>query len=290
MKQLAIISGKGGTGKTSLVAAFASLAGSLVTVDCDVDAADLHLILEPTIKQTESFEGGLVAQINPDECVQCGECIDLCRFDAISSDFVVDPFQCDGCGVCHDHCPLQCIELSRETAGEWFVSDTRFGPMVHAKLGIAQENSGKLVAQVRQKAREIAQEKELDVVLIDSSPGIGCPVISSITGVDIVLVITEPTLSGVHDLKRVLELAGHFSVPSAVCVNKYDINSEISKQIELAAKKARSVFAGQIPFDNTVTKAMVAKKTLIEFGDSPAAGAVRKIWETTENLLFNEAR
>lgn len=290
MKQLAIISGKGGTGKTSLVAAFASLAETVTTVDCDVDAADLHLILEPTIEQTESFEGGLVAQINPDECVQCGECIDLCRFDAISSDFVVDPFQCDGCGVCHDHCPLQCIELSRETAGEWYVSDTRFGPMVHAKLGIAQENSGKLVAQVRQKARDIAQENELDFVLIDGSPGIGCPVISSITGVDIVLIITEPTLSGVHDLKRVLKLAEHFSVPSAVCVNKYDINPRISEQVKLAAKEAGAVFAGQIPFDNTVTKAMVAKKTLIEFGDSPAAGAVRKIWETTENLLFNEAR
>lgn len=288
MKQLAIISGKGGTGKTSLVSAFASLADSVVTADCDVDAADLHLILEPTILQTVKFEGGLVAQINLDECGECGECLKLCRFDAISSDYIVDPFRCDGCGVCHDHCPLECIQLFRETAGDWFVSNTRFGPMVHAKLGVAQENSGKLVAQVREKARKIAEEQGLDLILIDGSPGIGCPVISSITGVDLVLVITEPTISGVHDLKRVLELAEYFSVPSAVCVNKYDINTEISSQIEQAAVEAGTIFAGRIPFDEAVTKAMVAKKTLIEFGPSQSAEAARTIWNRVTSLMQSE--
>lgn len=285
MKQLTIISGKGGTGKTSLVASFAALANSVVTADCDVDAADLHLVLTPKIKSENKFAGGYKAQIDLEECIQCELCRDFCRFDAISAEFKVDSFSCEGCGVCSDICPINCIQLSQEVAGDWYTSETRFGPMVHARLGIAQETSGKLVALVRDQAKKIAQSKGIDLILIDGSPGIGCPVISSITGVDLVLVVTEPTLSGLHDLERVLKLTNHFNVPAAVCINKDDLNPKMAAKIEKSVEEWGASFVGRIPFDHDVTRAMVAKKTLPEFTNSAATSAVEQVWKNLSALL-----
>lgn len=282
MRELTVISGKGGTGKTSLVAAMASLAPSVVCADCDVDAADLHLLLAPEVQERHDFEGGLTAAIDPDACCVCGSCFDLCRFGAVRRTdglFSIDPHRCEGCGVCHDHCPTEAITLERETAGQWFISRTRVGPMVHARLGVAQENSGKLVSRVRERAREVAKEQGLDLVLVDGSPGIGCPVIASITGADQVLAVTEPTVSGLHDLERVLELAAGFKVPVSVCVNKTDLNPEMARKIIERAGEAGAPCVGEIPFDREVTSAMIAGQTLVEHGASPAAEAVRRIWE-----------
>ena len=287
MRELTVISGKGGTGKTSLVAAMASLAPSVVCADCDVDAADLHLLLTPETVERHEFDGGLTAAIDGDSCIACGICQELCRFDAVFEKdgvFTIDPHLCEGCGVCHDHCPEECITLERETAGQWFVSDTRVGPMVHARLGIAQENSGKLVSRVRERAREIAKDRDRELVLIDGSPGIGCPVIASITGADQVLVVSEPTMSGLHDLERVLKLAAGFKVPVAVCVNKYDLNLVMTKRIAERAEAAGAVFVGEIPFDRSVTAAMIAGKTLPEFGPSPAAFALERVWDKVNEL------
>ncbi len=287
MRELTVISGKGGTGKTSLVAAMASLAPSVVCADCDVDASDLHLLLTPETDERHDFEGGLSATIDPGLCCACGTCHELCRFGAISEAdgvYTIDPHLCEGCGVCHDHCPVECITLEREMAGQWFVSGTRVGPMVHARLGIAQENSGKLVSKVRERAREIAEEEGRDLVLIDGSPGIGCPVIASITGADQVLVVSEPTMSGLHDLERVLELAAGFRVPVAVCVNKFDLNLVMTRKITEQAAATGAVCVGEIPFDSSVTAAMIAGKTLTEHGPTPASAAVERVWEKVNDL------
>jgi MinD superfamily P-loop ATPase len=285
MKQLAVISGKGGTGKTSLVAAFAQLAHPAVSVDCDVDAADLHLLLRPTETDSSAFEGGLTAEIDQDRCVQCGLCTAMCRFDAIDADFKVDPFLCEGCGVCHDQCPEQCITLTRETAGHWHIGNSRFGPFVNAKLGIAQENSGKLVAHIRKLAAEQAEKNGLDLMIIDGSPGIGCPVISSITGADLVLIVTEPTPSGLHDLMRVLSLTEHFSIPAAICINKYDLNRSMTEKIKQAAREKGAEYVGRIRFDPEITHAMVAEKTLIEWDKGPARNCVKSVWGRVSKLL-----
>jgi MinD superfamily P-loop ATPase len=287
MRELTVISGKGGTGKTSLVAAMATLTPSVVCADCDVDAADLHLLLAPEIEERHDFEGGLTAAIDPDSCSACGTCHELCRFGAVTDAdgvFTIDPHLCEGCGVCHDHCPVKCITLEREKAGQWFVSTTRVGPLVHARLGIAQENSGKLVSRVRERAREVAKEQGRNLVLIDGSPGIGCPVIASITGADQVLAVSEPTMSGLHDLKRVLELAAGFRVPVAVCINKYDLNQEMTRNIVEQAEATGAVCVGKIPFDRSVTAAMIAGKTLTEHGPSPATRAVERVWKKVNDL------
>jgi len=232
MKELVIISGKGGTGKTSLMAAFASLAGNMVLCDADVDAADLHLITAPRVKERHDFQGGHTAIINQDKCTQCGICQDLCKWNAVSDDFEVDSIACEGCGVCVYLCPEKAIDFPLNTCGEWFISDTGFGPMVHARLGIAEENSGKLVSLVRKKAKELADEKKLDLILTDGPPGVGCPVIAAIGGASGVLIVTEPTVSGKHDMERVVRLAAHFKVPAMVCVNKYDLNLDQTHAIE----------------------------------------------------------
>jgi MinD superfamily P-loop ATPase len=285
MKELVVISGKGGTGKTSLVGALASFAGRSVLADCDVDAADLHLLLAPKILARHDFTGGWKAAIDPDICTGCGECRVLCRFEAISLAWEVDPFRCEGCGVCHDHCPEKAVVLAREKAGEWFESETRLGPLVHARLGIGGENSGKLVALIRTRAREIARETGAGFILVDGSPGIGCPVISSVTGADLVLVVTEPSPSGLHDLRRVLELAAHFRVPVAVCIYKCDIHPGLADRIEDETLARGAIYAGRIPFDPAVTAAMVLARTLPELGDGPAVRAARGIWTGLKHLL-----
>jgi MinD superfamily P-loop ATPase len=280
MKELVIISGKGGTGKTSLVSAFAAMSENKALCDADVDAADLHLIMAPDVKERHDFQSGHTAIIDHEKCTQCGTCTNLCRFDAISDDFIVDPMACEGCGVCHFFCPEDAIGFPLNTCGQWFVSGTRFGPMVHAALGIAEENSGKLVTLVRQEAAKLAEKLDLPLLITDGPPGIGCPVIAAIGGASTVLIVTEPTVSGIHDMQRVVELAAHFKVPAMVSVNKYDINIEITAQIESHSLNNGLFLAGNIPFDPAFTKAMVEGRTLFEYNaDSQAAQAVKTIWE-----------
>ncbi|MFH1487710.1 MAG: 4Fe-4S binding protein [Pseudomonadota bacterium] len=286
MKELVIISGKGGTGKTSILAAFASLAKSKVLCDADVDAADLHLIMDPQIMERHDFESGHRATINQDKCTRCGLCRDLCRWNAISEDFVVDPIACEGCGVCHYFCPEEAIDFPLNTCGEWFISDTRFGPMVHARLGIAEENSGKLVTLVRKEGKKLAEDKGMDLILTDGAPGVGCPVIASIGGADAVLVVTEPTVSGEHDMERVIRLADFFHTPALVCVNKADLNMEKAGDIEKFALNRKLAFLGHIPFDPFFTRAMVQGQTIFEYdGNSEAANAVRGIWRVLSRSL-----
>jgi len=280
MKEIVIISGKGGTGKTSIVAAFASLAENKVLCDADVDAADLHLIMDPEIKERHDFESGRTAIINQEKCTECGICRDLCRWDAISEDFVVDSIECEGCGVCHYFCPEEAIDFLLNTCGEWYLSDTRFGPMAHARLGIAEENSGKLVTLIRKEGKKLAEAKNLDLLLTDGPPGIGCPVIASLGGAAAVLIVSEPTVSGRHDMERVAELAAFFKIPTMLCVNKFDLNPDQGEDIEAFAREKNIRVIGRVPFDPAFTKAMVQGKTIVEF-DSRSEGceAVKDIWE-----------
>jgi MinD superfamily P-loop ATPase len=288
MKELVVISGKGGTGKTSIVAAFAALAKNAVLADCDVDAADLHLVLEPKVKQTRDFSGGKQAFIVAEKCTGCGICRDMCRFGAINSNgegnnlvdriFTVDPVSCEGCKVCVAFCPVDAIEFNDHINGQWFVSDTRFGPMVHAKLGIAEENSGKLVTLIRKEAKKIAQEQKKDMLIVDGSPGIGCPVIASITATDLVLVVTEPTLSGKHDLDRVSELTSSFGIKTLVCVNKADVNPQITEQISKDAQKRGLKVIGKIAYDEAFTRAQIIKASVVEYTSGAITEQIKTMW------------
>ena len=280
VKELVVISGKGGTGKTSLVAAFASLAANMALCDADVDAADLHLVMDPVIKVRHDFVSGHRAVIDPVRCTACGVCIDLCQWQAIRNDYTVDSIACEGCGVCYHLCPEGAVDFPENTCGQWYLSDTRFGPLVHARLGIAEENSGKLVALVRQEARKLGETNGLELILTDGPPGIGCPVIAAIGGADAVLIVTEPTVSGIHDLQRVADLADHFKVPAMISVNKYDLNPELASQIESFAKSNDLELAGNIPFDPLFTAAMVQGQTIFEQRrDGRAKEAVRQLWQ-----------
>lgn len=280
MKELIVISGKGGTGKTSLVAAFASLAQGTILCDADVDAADLHLIMNPTIQEAHDFQSGHTAVIDQDRCTQCGTCTEMCRWNAISDDFIIDAIECEGCGVCVHFCPEQAIMFPVNTSGQWFISETRYGPMVHARLGIAEENSGKLVTLVRQQARQKAEIKGLGMILTDGPPGVGCPVIASIGGATAVLIVTEPTVSGQHDMQRVHQLALHFRVPAMICINKADLNPEKSMEIEQYAAFQNLTFLGRIPFDVNMTQSMVQGKTIFEYQTvSEATASVQHIWQ-----------
>jgi len=286
MKEIVIISGKGGTGKTTIAAALASLAEQKIMADCDVDAADLHLILNPEIQQRTDFYSGKTAFIRENDCTQCGKCVEVCQFAAISPDYVVDPIACEGCGVCVWFCPVDAIDFNEDLSGQWFISNTRFGWLVHAKLGIAQENSGKLVTLVRQQAKLLAEKEKAAYLIIDGAPGVGCPVIASITGANLVLVVTEPTLSGLHDLERVVSLtAEHFQIDTFVCINKYDLNPELTDQIEAFCQRQKVHLAGKVPYDDAVTKAMVQGKNIFEFSDGPVADAIQAVWENVENFL-----
>lgn len=285
MKQLTVISGKGGTGKTTIVAAFASLVENAVFADCDVDAADLHLLLAPEIKETIDFTGMKVATKNQNKCVDCGDCEEYCRFNAIDNSYNIIPERCEGCGVCEYICPEEAIQLVDRHSGFAYISETRFGPMVHAVLNTAEEASGKLVSLVRNHARLTAHEKNKDFIIIDGPPGIGCPVVAAITGVDLVLIVTEPTLSGIHDLKRILGVAGHFNIPSAVCINKADINLKNSKRIKDYCKKEKLPIVGELPYDNIATEAMIEGKTLIEHSNGDLSDKLRVIWDKTQEIL-----
>jgi MinD superfamily P-loop ATPase len=292
MKQLVIISGKGGTGKTIITAAIATLAQNKVMVDCDVDAADLYLLLHPDIQETHQFIGGKKAHIDVEKCTLCGECMDICRFEAIAEkedgEIITDPISCEGCGVCSYLCPIEAIEMKESISGEWFVSRTKYGPFVHARLGIAEENSGKLVTEVRKKAKEIADKNNLDFVIIDGPPGIGCPVISSLSGTDLALVVTEPTLTGIHDMERVVQMAHHFKTQTACCINKYDLNLQNSKQIESWCEKNSIPLIGKIPFEEEVTKSMVQGMPLTEYTNNSSSKEIKKVWQKLHKLFTRE--
>jgi MinD superfamily P-loop ATPase len=285
LKQLAIISGKGGTGKTTMAAAFASLAKNKVMVDCDVDAADLHLLLQPKVLTREKYFGGRSPHVDLEKCTRCGLCTEVCRFHAIDNGRV-NPIACEGCGFCSRICPEGAIAMEEAFSGDWFVSDTPYGPFVHARLGIGEENSGKLVTVVRKKAVEIAKEKNLGLILIDGPPGIGCPVTASMTGVDLVLAITEPTLSGIHDLERILKLSDHFKIPSMVCINKFDINLENAQQIASYCGNNGSKIIGKVPYEPRVVEALVQRKTVMDYPCNGVRTIVQQMWEEVEGYLI----
>ena len=279
MKQILVISGKGGTGKTVLTGALAALAQNKVMADCDVDAANLYLLLNPSIREKHPFQSGASAVIDPALCARCGQCSAACRFDAISRDFVVNPIACEGCGLCARVCPAGAVIMKENTAGDWFISETRYGPFVHAKLGLAEENSGKLVAKVREAAREIAESKAADYVIIDGPPGIGCPVVASLSGVDLAVIVTEPSLSAIHDAERVMDLAKHFEVPVKLVVNKWDINPAVTEDTQKLCDSRHVPLIGLIPFDRVVVESVLAGEPVTERAGGPLKEEFIKIWE-----------
>lgn len=284
MKEVVVLSGKGGTGKTSIVGCFAALAQSKVLSDCDVDAADLHLLLNPVIQQQNEFWSGQVSFIDEEKCTYCGLCQELCRFEAIK-DYKVDPISCEGCGFCLHICPVEAITMKENLSGRWFISNTQYGPLVHARLGIAQESSGKLVALVRQQAGLLAKEQGFDYIISDGPPGIGCPVISSLSGANLALLVTEPTLSGIHDLERVLGVCHHFGVPALVCINKYDINEDNTRQIESYCLSQGVEVTSKIPFDNVVTEAMVQGLPVVEYSQGKLTQEIESLWQHIIRVL-----
>ena len=268
------------------MAAFAALADGKVLCDADVDAADLHLIMNPAVRERHYFVSGRTAVIDPERCTTCVTCREMCRFDAIGEDFRVNPIACEGCGVCVHFCPEKAIDFPLNTCGEWYRSDTRFGPMVHAQLHIAEENSGKLVTLVRKEARQLAEKKRLDLLLTDGPPGVGCPVIAAIGGASAVLIVTEPTVAGRHDMQRVVQLADHFRVRPVLCINKADLNPAASGEIAAYARDRGMAFLGTVPFDPVFTHAMVNGQTVVEYAPEAAATrAVAAIWEKLKTML-----
>ena len=281
-QEIAVISGKGGTGKTTVTAALLQLADQKVMADNDVDAADLHLLLQPEIYESQLFFGGSKFKIDPEGCIGCGDCETACHFDAIAPDgekYKIDAIACEGCSLCSIVCPVTAIESYKNQTGELYLSTTEGGPMVHARLGIAEENSGKLVSQVRQHAARIATELQYPLIIADGPPGTSCPVIASITNASRILIVTEPTVSGVHDLERVLKLCQHFGVPTSVVINKADLNPEQAQRIHQMAEKAHSRVIGEIPFDRNIHDALMAGKTVIDHGKGPSVEVLKQIWE-----------
>lgn len=288
MKEIVVISGKGGTGKTSITASFAVLEKeNLIVADCDVDAADMHLLLEPDFGQSEAFYSGEVASIDPGLCTGCGECVNVCRFDAISVNdgiYEVQNVSCEGCGYCARVCPVDAISNSPEHVGEFYLSEIKTGTrMVHARLNIGADNSGKLVAQVKSEAKELAHKNKKDFVLVDGSPGVGCPVVSSLSGAAFVVLVTEPTVSGFHDLKRVYELVKKFKIPAGCIVNKADINREIVKKIEDFLEEENISYLAKVPYNEEFTAAMTRGKTIVEW-DPVMGEIIKKAWEKVKEI------
>ncbi|MBS7631395.1 4Fe-4S binding protein [Candidatus Bathyarchaeota archaeon] len=285
MKQITILSGKGGTGKTTISASLAALAKNVVVADCDIDAPNLHLLLKPDIQRIIEFKGLKLARINSERCIQCGLCEKNCRFEAIHS-FHVDPIRCEGCKVCAHICPTGAIELVERVCGQAYISKTNFGSMSHALLNPGMENSGKLVSLVRQNAKDIAKELGIKLIIIDGPPGIGCPVIASLADVDASVLVVEPTVSGIHDLKRALKLIYQFKVEPFVCINKYDLNPSNMKNIEDFCVQEGIEVIGHIPFDHDVIKAMVTGLPVVEYAPrSPASRAIKDLWNLLEKRI-----
>ncbi len=284
MKTLTVVSGKGGTGKTSIVASFAHLAKNKILVDCDVDAANLHLLLNPEVKKSFQFKGGKLAVIDREKCSGCRKCEKICQFEAIK-DFTVDPLSCEGCSLCFHICPESAIKMREKITGWIYISKTKYGPLVHAKLGIGEGNSGKLVTEVRNTAEEIVKNKKIELIIIDGSPGIGCPVIASLTGADLALIITEPTLSGIADLERIGGVCDHFGIPWVVCINKYDINEDNTKRIEKECRQREINVVGKIPYDESFIYAILKNVPLTEFSSNKSVTEIKKLWEHISFVL-----
>jgi len=292
MKQLVILSGKGGTGKTSVAAALAHLAASELSItlaDADVDAANLELVLDPEKLEEQDFMGGQLAIIEPDECTACGICAEVCRFDAVipgEDAYQIDASACEGCASCFYQCPTEAIRMEEQKAGLWFRSETRFGPLFHAHLFAGQENSGKLVTMVKQQGRLLTMDEDRDLLIVDGPPGIGCPVIASIAGADMTLLVEEPTVAGVHDLERVLGTTRHFGVPALVCLNKADVNPSQSQRVEDFCREEGIPLVGRIPFDTVVTEAMVQGQPVTAYTDGPVTEALRRVWTNVKEHLY----
>ncbi len=285
MKEIVVISGKGGTGKTSLTASFAYLGGKdVIVADCDVDAADMHLLLEPDFKDSEDFYSGELAYIKQDACIRCGKCADVCRFDAIpiiNNQYIVDPLSCEGCGYCARVCPTNAIINKSLNVGKWYISNIKTGSiMVHAKLGIGADNSGKLVAKVKSEAKDIAEDEQKDYVIVDGSPGVGCPVVSSLSGASFVVLVTEPSVSGLHDLKRVYELVHKFKIKAGCIINKSDINKDVTEEIKEFLKKEDIVHIANLPYNENFTKAMTNGQTIVEYSNGDLKELIIESWNT----------
>lgn len=298
MRELTVLSGKGGTGKTSLVASFAALCEHAVLADCDVDAPDLELVLGIRTERTSPFVGGKTALVDVECCIACGRCVEVCRFGAVSLEdsgepnrvgtdqtCTINPLACEGCGVCGAFCPNEAIDLVPAVGGEWFISRTRHGPMVHARLGIAEDNSGKLVSLVRKEAKALARRESLELVICDGPPGIGCPTIAALGGADLILLVVEPTVSGIHDFERVAKLAEHFKVAAVACVNKFDINEEMTRRIEELAGKMGVEVVGRIPYDEAVVAAQLRQTSVVEYGAGASEAAIRNVWKQVKTRL-----
>ena len=279
MKELLVISGKGGTGKTTIVGSLAVLVKNKVLADCDVDAADLHLLLQPEIEETHEFYGLPKAVIDSEVCTRCGRCLEVCRFGAVTAAFQIDPLACEGCQVCYHQCPAGAISLAEHRSGHWYVSKTPYGTLVHAALGIAEENSGKLVTQVRKHSRKLAVDEKADYILTDGPPGVGCPVIASLGDIDMALIVTEPTVAGQHDLERVLALTDHFRVPATVCINKFDLELSKTRELEEYCRQRSVPVVGLIPFRPEVNQAVVQGQPVVEYCKGPAELAIRELWQ-----------
>ena len=291
MKEIVIISGKGGTGKTSLTGAFAYLGGrEVVTADCDVDAADLHLLLQPNFHQSKDFYSGELAEIDQSLCNQCGRCEEVCRFDAVKFQndcFRIDQLSCEGCGYCARVCPTAAIRMSENNVGEWYISTTKTGgTMVHARLGIGAENSGKLVTKVKNEARQLAEEKGLQFVLVDGSPGVGCPVVSSLSGAHFVILVTEPTVSGLHDLKRVNQLVKKFGLLTGCIINKADLNGQLTAEIKNYLIEEGITHIVDLPYDDVFTAAMINGQTIVEYSPESMGSIIGACWETIKQITI----
>ena len=290
MKEIVVISGKGGTGKTSVTASLAVLGGKdVIVADCDVDAADMHLLMQPDFEKAEEFFSGELAYIHQDECTQCGKCADVCRFNAIpiiDGKYIVDPLSCEGCGYCARVCPTKTIENKDLNVGQWYISNIKTGSiMVHAKLGIGADNSGKLVAKVKNEAKELAKEQNKSFIIIDGSPGVGCPVVSSLSGAHFVVLVTEPTVSGLHDLKRVYELVKKFNLKAGCIINKADLNAQKTSEIKEFLKEENIVHIANLPYDESFTKAMTIGQTIVEYSDNNLVELLSKSWELIKKSL-----
>ncbi len=291
MKEIVVISGKGGTGKTSITASLGFLAKeNAIVADCDVDAADLHLLYAPDFDNQEEFFSGFFAEIDSSKCINCGKCMEVCHFDAVSKDektHKIDSIKCEGCSYCFYVCPTSAIEMKDAKAGKTFVSNTRVGmPMVHAALDIGADNSGKLVAEVKNKAKKLAEKLEKEIVIVDGSPGVGCPVVSSLSGANFVVIVTEPTVSGLHDMKRVHDLIKRFKIKSGCIINKYDLNLDVSNEIEEYLNQEDIVLLAKLPYDKIFTQSMIEQKTVVESGNSKIADEIKSAWNKIKQILF----
>jgi len=289
MKEIVIISGKGGTGKTSITASFAYLGGKdVIVADCDIDAADMHLLMQPDREKSDDFYSGLLAQIDQNKCIKCGKCAEVCRWDAIpviDNKYVVQPLDCEGCGYCALVCPTDAISMIEQNVGNWLISNIKTGTkMVHAKLGVGADNSGKLVAKVKNEAKALAEKEGKEIIIVDGSPGIGCPVVSSLSGATYVVLVTEPSVSGIHDLKRVYELVKKFGIKAGCIINKADINNNKTNRIKQFLEDEKIDFIASIPYDENFTKAMTMGKTIVEFDDGKIKQILEKSWEKIQEI------